>query len=141
MKKQQSSRKTSTSVLLTMPKPLKIMSSGPITSWQIHGKTMETVTDFIFLGFKITAVGDCSHEIKRHCSSNGKESACNEEDTSSIPGSERASGEGNGNPLQYSCQESSVNTGYSPWAHKESDRTERLMLFHFCYYLNGECPS
>ena len=42
----------------------KIMASGPITSWQIDGKTVETVTDFIFLGFKITADGDCSHEIK-----------------------------------------------------------------------------
>ena len=42
------------------------MASGPITSWQIDGETMETVTDFIFLGFKITADGDCSHEIKRH---------------------------------------------------------------------------
>ena len=44
----------------------KIMASGPITSWQIDGETMETVTDFIFLGSKITAVGDCSHKIKRH---------------------------------------------------------------------------
>ena len=44
----------------------RIMTSGPITSWQIDGKTMETVTDFIFLGFKITVDGDCSHEIKRH---------------------------------------------------------------------------
>ena len=44
---------------------MKIMSSGPVTSWQIDGKTMETVTDFIFLGSKITADGDCSHEIKR----------------------------------------------------------------------------
>ena len=43
----------------------KIMASGPITSWQIHGETMETVTDFIFMGSKITADGDCSHEIKR----------------------------------------------------------------------------
>ena len=43
----------------------KIMASGPITSWQIDGKTMETVTDFIFCGSKITADGDCSHEIKR----------------------------------------------------------------------------
>ena len=43
----------------------KIMASGPITSWQIDGETMETVTDFIFLGSKITAGGDCSHEIKR----------------------------------------------------------------------------
>ena len=42
-----------------------IMASGSIISWQIYGKTMETVTDFIFLGYKITADGDCSHEIKR----------------------------------------------------------------------------
>ena len=43
----------------------KIMASGPITSWQIDGETMETVADFIFLGSKITPDGDCSHEIKR----------------------------------------------------------------------------
>ena len=42
----------------------KIMASGPITLWQTDGETMETVTDFIFLGFKITVDGDCSHEIK-----------------------------------------------------------------------------
>ena len=41
------------------------MASGPITSWQIDGETMETVTDFLFLGYKITADGDCSHEIER----------------------------------------------------------------------------
>ena len=46
----------------------KIMASGPITSWQIDGETMETVTDFIFLGSKITADGDCSHELKDACS-------------------------------------------------------------------------
>ena len=44
----------------------KIMASGPITSWEINGETMETVSDFIFLGSKITADGDCSHEIKRY---------------------------------------------------------------------------
>ena len=44
----------------------KITASGPITSWQIDGETMERVTDFIFLGSKITVNGDCSHEIKRH---------------------------------------------------------------------------
>ena len=43
----------------------KIMTSGPITSWQIDGETMETVTEFIFLGYKTTADGGCSHEIKR----------------------------------------------------------------------------
>ena len=45
---------------------MKIMASGPITSWQTDGETMDTVTDFIFLGSKITADGDCSQEIKRH---------------------------------------------------------------------------
>ena len=44
----------------------KIMASGPITSWQIDGKIMETVKDFIFLGSKVIADGDCSHKIKRH---------------------------------------------------------------------------
>ena len=45
---------------------MKIMASSPITSWEIDGKTVETVADFIFLGSKITADGECSHEIKRH---------------------------------------------------------------------------
>ena len=44
----------------------EIMASGPVTSWQIDGETMDTVTDYVFLGSKITADGDCSHEIKRH---------------------------------------------------------------------------
>ena len=44
----------------------KIMASGPITSWEIDGEIVETLSDFIFRGSKITAVGDCSHEIKRH---------------------------------------------------------------------------
>ena len=47
---------------------MKNMACGPITSWQINGETMETVTDFIFLGSKITADSDCSHEIKDACS-------------------------------------------------------------------------
>ena len=54
----------------------KIMGSGPITSWQIDGETMEAVTDFIFLGSKITADGDCSHEIKR-CSLLGRKAVTN----------------------------------------------------------------
>ena len=45
---------------------MKIIASGPITSWEIDGETVEIVSDFIFLGSKITADGDCSHEIKRH---------------------------------------------------------------------------
>ena len=54
-----------TGLKLNIKKP-KIVASGPITSWQIDGGTIETVTDFIFLGSRITADGDCSHEIKRH---------------------------------------------------------------------------
>ena len=50
----------------------KIMASGPITSWQIDGETVEIVADFIFLGFRITADGDCSHEMKRRLLSEGK---------------------------------------------------------------------
>ena len=50
----------------------KIMASGPITSWEIDGETVETVSDFIFLGSQITADGDCSHEIKRHLCLEGK---------------------------------------------------------------------
>ena len=44
----------------------KIMTSGPMTLWEIYGETVETVSDFVFLGFKITVDSDCSHEIKRH---------------------------------------------------------------------------
>ena len=53
-------------ILKVTTQKTNIMASGPITSWQIDGETMEKVTDFIFLGFKIIADGDCSHEIKRH---------------------------------------------------------------------------
>ena len=55
----------------------KSMASGPITSWQIEGETVETVSDFIFWGSKITADGDCSHEIKRHLLTPWKESMTN----------------------------------------------------------------
>ena len=62
MKVKEVSRKA---VLKLNIQKIKIMASSPITSWQIDGETMKTVTDFIFLGSKITADGDCSHEIKR----------------------------------------------------------------------------
>ena len=63
MKEKEESEKVSLKLNI---KKTKIMASGPITSWQIDGERMETVTDFIFLGSKITADDDCSHEIKRH---------------------------------------------------------------------------
>ena len=71
----------------------KIMVSGSITSWQIDGETMVTVIDFIFLGSKITADGDCSHEIKRHLFFGRKV----------MTNLDSIFREGNGNPLQYSC--------------------------------------
>ena len=65
MKAKEKSEKTGSKLNI---QKTKIMASSPITSWQIDGETMETVTDFIFLDSKITADGACSHEIKRHCS-------------------------------------------------------------------------
>ena len=62
MKMKEESKKVGLKLNIQRP---KIMASGPVTSWQIDGETMETVADFIFLGSKITADGDCSHEIKR----------------------------------------------------------------------------
>ena len=55
-------------MLKTQHSKMKVMASGPTTSWQIDEETIETVTDFIFLGSKFTADGDCSHELKDPCS-------------------------------------------------------------------------
>ena len=83
----------------------KIMASGPITSWEIDGETVETVSDFIFLGTKITADGDCCHEIKR-CLFLGRNVMTN---------LDSIFGEGNGNPLQCSCLENPID-GETWWA-------------------------
>ena len=79
----------------------KIMASSPITSWQIDGETVETVADFIFLGSKITADGDCSHEIKRHLLLGRKV----------MTNLDSIFREGNGTPLQYSCLENPMDRG------------------------------
>ena len=79
----------------------KIMASGPITSWQIHGETVETVADFIFGGSKITAYGDCSHEIERCLLLRRKV----------MTNLDNILGEGNGTPLQHSCLENSMDGG------------------------------
>ena len=84
---------------------MKIMASGPITFWEIDGETMKTVADFIFWGSKITADGDCSHEIKR-CLLPGRK-------VMTILDS--IFGEGNGTPLHYSCLESPMDEG-ACWA-------------------------
>ena len=78
-----------------------IMASGPITSWQIDGETVETVTDFIFLGFKITADGDCSHERKRHLLLGRK----------AMTNLDNIFRESNGAALHYSCLENPMGRG------------------------------
>ena len=83
---------------------IKIMASGPINSWQIDGETMETVTDFIFLGSKITVDGDCSLEIKRHLLLRRKV----------MTNLDSVFGEGNRTPLQYSCLENPRDRGAWP---------------------------
>ena len=80
---------------------MKIMASGPITSWQIDRETVETVADFIFLGSKITADGDCSHEMKRHLLLGRKV----------MTNLDSIFGEGDGTPLQYSCLENPMDGG------------------------------
>ena len=110
MKVKEKSKKTGLKLKI---QKTKIMASCLITSWQIDGETTETVTDFIFLGSKITTDGDCSHEMKRHLLlgrewAAGKESTCNAGDLGSIPGLGRSPGEGKGYPLQYSGLENSM---------------------------------
>ena len=96
----------------------KIMASGPITSWQIDEETVETVTDFIFLGSKITVDGDCSHESKRRLLLGRKvmsnlDSILKSRDIT-LPKKVclvKAFREGNGNLLQYSCLENPMDGG------------------------------
>ena len=96
----------------------QIMSSSPITSWQIDGETVETVSDFVFWGSKITADGDCSHKIKR-CLLLGRQAMINldsmlKSKDITLPTKVRlvkAIGEGNGIPLQYSCLENPMDGG------------------------------
>ena len=93
------------------------MASGPIISWQTDGEIMETVTDFIFWGSRITADGDCSHEIKRRLLLRRKV----------MTNLDSIFGEGNGNPLQCSCLENPRDGG-AWWAAlygvAQSDMTE-----------------
>ena len=103
----------------------KIMASGPITSWEIDGETVETGSDFILGGSKITADGDCSHEIKRHLLLGRKvmtnlDSILKSRDITlptkirlvkAMVSSVVMYGEGNGTPLQYSCLETPMDGG------------------------------
>ena len=101
---------------------MKIMASGPITSWEIDGETVETVSDFIFWGSKITADGDCSHEIKRHL----------------LLGSR----EGNGTPLQYSCLEYPMDGGaWKAAVHGAAEGQTRLSNFPFMHWRRKWQPT
>ena len=104
------------------------MATSPITSWQIDGETVETVADFIFWGSKITADGDCSHEIKRDLLLGRKV----------MTNLDSIFGEGNGTPLQYSCLENPMD-GEAWWAaiHGVSKSQTRLH-FHFSLSCIGE---
>ena len=106
----------------------KIMASGPITSWQIDGETVETVADFIFLGSRITADGDCNHEIKR-CLLLGRKVMTN------LDGIVR---EDNGTPLQYSCLENPMDGG-AWWAvvHGVAGSRTRLSNFTFTFHFHA----
>ena len=96
------------------------MASAPITSWQIDGETVETVADFILLGSKVTANGDCSHEIKR-CLLLGRKVMTN---------LDSIFGEGNGTPLQYSCLENPMDGG-AWWAAVQGVAKSRTRLSYF----------
>ena len=105
----------------------KIMESGPVTSWQIDGK-VETMADFILGGSKITADGDCSHEIKR-CLLLGRKVMTN---------LDSIFGEGNGTPLQYSCLENPIDGG-AWWAAVHGvAKSQTRLHFHFSLSCIGE---
>ena len=106
----------------------KIMASGPITSWEIDGETVETVSDFIFWGSKITADGDCSHEIKRRLLLGRKV----------MTNLDSMLGEGNGTPLQYSCLENPMDGG-AWWAavHGVAKSWTRLSDFTFTFHFHA----
>ena len=103
---------------------MKIMASSPITSWQIEGETMETVADFILGGYKITADGDCSHEVKR-CLLLGRKVMIS---------LDSIFWEDNGTPLQHSCLENPKDGGAS-WAavHGVAKSQTRLSDFTFTF--------
>ena len=119
----------------------KIMASGPITTWEIDGKTVETVSDIIFGGSKITAYGDCSHEIKRHLLLGRKvmtnlDSILKSRDFT-LPTKVHL-GEGNGTPLQYSCLENPMD-GKVWWTavHGVAKSWTRLSDFPFTFHFHA----
>ena len=134
----------------------KIMASGPITSWEIEGETVETVSDFILGGSKITADGDCSHEIKRHLLL-GRKVMTNPDSiykSRDITLSTKVhlvkaivfpvvmygcDGEGNGNPLQYSCLENPMDGG--AWRAAVHGTLKSLLQHHSSKALILQCSA
>ena len=119
----------------------KIMASGPITTWEIDGKTVETVSDIIFGGSKITVDGDCSHEIKRRLLLERKvmtnlDSILKSRDFT-LPTKVHL-GEGNGTPLQYSCLENPMD-GKVWWTavHGVAKSWTRLSDFPFTFHFHA----
>ena len=110
----------------------KIMASGPITSWQIEGKTVETVSDFIFGGSKITADGDCSHGTKRRLLLGRKV----------MTNLDSIFGEGNGTPLQYFCLENPMDGGaWKAAVHGVTKSRTRLSDFTFTHWRRKWQPT
>ena len=106
----------------------KIMASCPSTSWQIDGETVETMTDFIFLGSKITADGDCSHEIKRRLLLERKV----------MTNLDSIFREGNGNSLQYSCLENPMDGGaWKAAVHEVAKSRTQLSDFTFTFHFHA----
>ena len=120
----------------------KIMASSPNTSWQIGGETMETVSDFTFWGSKITADGDCSHEIKRLLLLGRKamthlDSILKNRDIT-LPTSSQRYGEGNGTPLQYSCLENPMDGGaWKAAVHGVTEGRTQLSDFTFTFHFHA----
>ena len=106
----------------------KIMASGPITSWEIDGETVETVADFILGGFKITAVGDCSHEIKRHLLLGRKV----------MTNLDSLFGVGNSTLFQYPCLESPMDGGvWYTAVHGVTKSWTQLSDFTFTFHFHA----
>ena len=127
------------------------MASGPVTSWEIDGETVETVSDFIILGSKITADGDCSHEIKRRLLLGRKvmtnlDSIFKRRDITLstkvclvkamvFPVVMYGCGEGNGTPFQYSCLENPMDGGaWKAVVHGDAKSQTRLSVFIFTFH-------
>ena len=115
-------------ILIIQNSGSKIIAFGPITSWEIDGETVETVSDFIFFGSKITADGGCSHEIKRRLLLGRKV----------MTNVDNIFRDGNGNPLRYSCLENPMDRGaWYAAVHGVAKIRTRLSDFTFTFHFHA----